>query len=67
MPINAIWASQVEHLVLRHCNDRIKPELFSVKPKTYTNVTGRVLKLRALQVKGNEWEAIKMRALQLPV
>jgi len=64
MLVNVIWASQVEHLVLRHCNDRIKPELFSVKPKTYTNVA---LKLRVLQVKGNEWEAIKMRALQLPV
>ena len=38
VPVAAVFASQVERIVLKHSNERIHPNLFSVTPRTYTFV-----------------------------
>jgi hypothetical protein len=66
VPVNAVRASQVDHLVLKQANDRIEPQEFSVAPTKYSFIA-HVLKPTSLQVKGNEREKLKMKATQLPV
>lgn len=66
-PVNAVRASQVDHIVVRHCNDRIHPDTFSLRPKEYKYFTAKVPKPQALQVKGQERERLRMKATQIPV
>jgi len=66
VPINAILARQVAHIELKHCNDQVEPQVFSIKPIKYS-FTGKVLKLRALQTKQDEQESLKMKAWQVPL
>jgi len=35
IPINAVFASEVDPVVLHHINERIKPQTFSLKPKEH--------------------------------
>jgi len=67
IPVRAVRASQVDHIVCRHVNDRIQPAEFSLKPKTYGGINAKILKPKALQVKGKERETLKMKATQVPV
>lgn len=67
IPVKAVHASQVDHMVLRHCNDRITPELFSVSPKRYTSFKARIPKPESLQLNNNDREWITMRGVQVPV
>jgi hypothetical protein len=66
VPVNAIRASQVDHLVLKQANDRIELQEFSVAPTKYSFIA-HVLKPTSLQVKGNKCEKLKVKATQLPV
>ena len=66
IPVAAVGGDRVKHLVLRHCNERISPPTFSIKPKLHS-FKAKILKPRTLQVKGNERELLKMKAIQLPV
>jgi hypothetical protein len=36
IPVLAVFASQVDHIVLKHSNSRIEPEIFHLKPKEHT-------------------------------
>ena len=66
IPVKAVFASEVDHVVLRHSNDRIKPQIFSVEPKPYTFVA-KILKPSILQTKGDERENVRMKATQIPL
>ena len=66
IPIKAVYASQVLSLELLHTNQKIVPQTFLVKPKEqYFNAN--ILKPRALQVKDDDCETLKMKATQIPV
>jgi len=66
IPVSAVKANQVDHIVLEHVNDRIHPATFSLKPKRYT-FRAKVLKPRSMQVKDNDRESLQMKATQLPM
>ena len=66
IPVAAVRASQVSHVLLHHTNNRIQPATFSLQPKQQT-FKAQVLKPRALQVKGSDREVLQMRATQLPL
>ena len=66
IPIKAVYASQVLSLELLHTNQKIIPQTFLVKPKEWY-INANILKPRALQVKDNDRETLKMKATQLPV
>jgi hypothetical protein len=66
VPVLAVHASQVSHIVLRHSNERITPPTFTVRPKLHS-FRANILKPRMLQVGGKERELLKMKATQLPV
>ena len=66
IPIKAVYASQVLSLDLLHTNQKIIPQTFLVKPKEWY-FNANILKPRALQVKDNDHETLKMKATQLPV
>ena len=66
IPIKTVYASQVLSLELLDTNQKIIPQTFLVKPKErYFNAN--ILKPRALQVKDDNRETLKMKATQLPV
>jgi hypothetical protein len=67
IPIKAVNASQVDHIVLKHCNDRINPSQFSVSPKRYSSFRARIPKPEVLQSNTNDREWILMRGYQIPV
>ena len=64
--VSAVCASNVSQIVLRHRNDRIQPQVFSVEPKKYI-FKARILKPRLLQVKGEEYETLEMKGIQMPI
>jgi hypothetical protein len=66
IPVAAVRASEVSYLVLRHANERIQPPTFMLFPKEHT-FKANLLKPRALQVKGNDREMVKMKATQVPI
>ena len=66
IPVKAVFASEVDHVILRHSNGRIKPQAFSIEPKTYTFVA-KVIKPSILQTKVDERENIRMKATQIPL
>ena len=59
--VNAVLASEVDHIILRHCNDRIDPQVFAVQPKKFSFVAN-ILKP---SVDGRE--SIRMTATQIPL
>jgi ATP-dependent DNA helicase PIF1 len=63
--VKAVLASEVESVTLRHCNDRITPATFKLKPTKYT-FRARVLKPQSLREKDDDREIISMKAVQLP-
>ena len=66
IPIKALYASQVLSLELLHTNQKIIPQTFLVKPKEQ-HLNAKILKPRALQMKDDDHETLKMKATQLPV
>ena len=44
--VNAVGASQIDHVVLKHYNERVHPSEFSVKPVPHT-FTANLLKPRS--------------------
>ena len=66
IPVKAIFASQVDYVILHHTNDRINPQSFTLKPTNYT-FKANILKPMVLQSKGEERETIVMKATQLPL
>jgi len=55
---------EVNHIILRHCNDRIEPQVFVVKLKNFYFVAN-ILKPSVLCTKGDERETIRMMATQI--
>ena len=66
IPVPAVLAHQVSHVLLKHSNSRILPSAFVLQPKQH-NFKANILKPRGMQVKGHEREKIKMRATQVPL
>ena len=66
VPVKAVLASDVDHVVLHHTNKRVQPQIFTIEPKQYT-FRVRILKPASLRVKGDEREELRMKAKQLPV
>jgi hypothetical protein len=66
IPVAAVHASQVSHVLLHYINKHIQPATFSLQP-TRQPFKAQVLKPRALQVKDNDREVLQMRATQLPL
>jgi len=65
-PVTAVSCDQIAYISLRHCNERIQPSTFSLKPVSST-FKAKIPKPRALRVKGDETEQLKMKATQLPM
>ena len=66
IPVAAVTASQVEKIVLKHCNKRIQPAIFELEAKNYT-FGARILKPRILRTKESQRETIRMKARQFPI
>jgi hypothetical protein len=66
IPVKGVCASEVVHIVVKHCNDRVQPREFSLPLKKYT-FKGKLPKPITLQEKEGDCESIKMKATQLPV
>ena len=64
--VPVVKASQIRHVVLKHCNDRIKPNLFVLEPMTL-NFIAAVPVPRSLRLQDNEREQLKMKGTQLPL
>jgi len=64
--VKAVCASDVNHIMLRHTNKRVKPQVLTLEPKQYT-FKAKILKRSALQTEGDEREDIRMKAVQLLV
>ena len=64
--VQTVLATEVSHVVLRHCNNRIAPATFSIEPKQFS-FKGRILKPETLSVKENDREPLFMKAVQLPI
>ena len=59
-------ASQVDHLVLRHCNTDITPQVFIVKPKMYS-FKAFLPSPACIRMNSNDKQKLAMKARQLPV
>ena len=66
IPVAAVLASQVSHVELRHCNDRIRPPVFCVHAKQYSFIA-HTEKRKELQTKKSKCEKLHMKCLQLPI
>jgi len=64
--VNAVFSSDVDHIVLKHVNNRIRPEIFSLQPKEFT-FKAKFLKPKVLQTKGDEREFLIMKGKQIPL
>ena len=64
--VNSIFAREVAHVVLKHCNNRVQPSIFILESKRFS-FKARILKPKVLRVKGSDREAITMRANQVPL
>lgn len=61
VPFNAVFASEVDHVVLHHINERIQPQTFSLKPKEH-RFDAQILIPDAHSYKGKQREALRMTA-----
>ena len=66
LPVEAVYASQVVSIVLKHNNPKIIPNTFQLEPIEFC-ITARILKPKLLQIKEDDSEMVKMKATQLPV
>ena len=66
IPINTVFANQVDHLILKHSNNRIQPAQFSVRPQKY-NFKARFPTPESLRTSETQRDWIQMRGVQLPV
>ena len=64
--VAAVLASQVERVVLQHCNSRVHPASFCVQPREY-RFSANMIKPRILQMKPDERESVHMKGVQLPL
>ena len=65
-PVPSVRASQVQEVILEHCNDCINPSAFAIQPQQYT-FNAKLPKPRVLQCSTSKWETIRMKANQLPI
>ena len=66
LPVEAIYASQVISIVLKHNNPKIIPNRFQLEPIEF-RITARILNPKLLQMKEDDHKMVKMKATQLPV
>jgi hypothetical protein len=55
IPVKAVRASEVAHIVVKHCNNRVQPWEFYLQPKKYT-FKGKLPKPITLQEKEGDCE-----------
>jgi hypothetical protein len=61
VPVQVVQASQVDH-----SNDKVEPQVFSIKPRSYT-FDAKVPKQKSLQTRDRNHETLRMKAMQLLV
>jgi hypothetical protein len=66
IPIPSVTASQIDHIVLEHCSDRIQPREFSLTPEDFT-FKGTLPLTGIAQFGGSKKEKFDMKATQIPV
>ena len=66
IPMNALYANQVEYIKLRHCNTEIKPNVFEIRPKKH-NFPAKIPLQRSIFEREGKREVVKMKGFQLPV
>ena len=66
LPVQAVYASQVISIVLKHNNLKIIPNTFQLELIEF-RITARILKPYLLQIKEDDCKMVKMKATQLPV
>jgi hypothetical protein len=66
VPVNSVFASEVRHVVLTHCNDRIQPQKFSLEPKEH-KFRAQIPLPQEQRHKRQTREAVTMRAFQVPM
>jgi hypothetical protein len=66
VPVRAVYANQVSHIVLRHCNGRIQPTSFHIQPKRHS-FKANMLKPEVLRIANDKYDTLQMRGIQLPV
>ena len=66
LPVKAVYASQVISIVLKHHNPKIIPNTFQLESIEFC-ITTRILTPKLLQMKEDDCEMVKMKAMQLPV
>ena len=66
LPVQAVYASQVISIVLKHNNPKIIPNRFQLEPIEF-RITARNLNPKLLQMKEDDQKMVKMKATQLPV
>ena len=64
--VQAVFASQVESVILEHVNTRITPRIFRVSPKQHT-FKANISKPKLFQTKGSQTEQLQMKAMQIPI
>ena len=64
LPVEAIYASQVVSIVLKHNNPKIILNTFQLEPIEF-HITTRILKPKLLQMKEDDRKMVKMKATQL--
>ncbi len=62
--IQACFASDVAHVVMKHANQSITPQTFEMKPSSHT-FRAKLLKPDELQTKGNTRETVSMKCKQI--
>ena len=64
--IQAVFASEVDHIQLIHSNDRVQPQNFSITPKEHT-MKARMLKPSFIRTSDDDRELLRMQATQFPI
>jgi len=66
VPVNSVLASEVQHVVLNHCNDRIQPQKFSVEPKEH-KFRAQIPLPQTERQKRQTRESLTMKGTQVPL
>jgi hypothetical protein len=67
VPVMAVLASQVHYVELKHCNTRVSPQIFTIRPKSHT-FKAKLPKPKILRKNVNDTiEVIQMKAIQIPI
>ena len=67
LPVPAVLASQVQEVILSHSNDRIRPNMFSLKPKKTAALKARIPTPENLRCEEDQTDKIPLKFFQIPM